>query len=351
MHFNLCTKNLTKDEHKLYSLVMMLLRFALLFCSVSVLGIASVQAFSDISPDDVNAPIFNHLRDIGVMNGLSDGNFYPANSVSRAEALAIALRTGKIGTDDFNGKTYFADVNPNAWYGPVVSKGVRMGILSSDYQSFRPAQPITKAEFLTFLFRATGAPIDKYKNKRDIAADIPNGEWFTHVFAYAKRFQIAHLPTDNLYRPMKTLTRREVAVMAHRQLRLVHGSATTAQVIELQASIEQFLALIKEDRYEEAEFHLHALMTMSQELTRTKNNQDSVGARALSQSMQHLSQSFRSFRFGKNLNGISNLHLALQQAERAGEKSEAMRPFAQDLSLLIHESLASLTQPSFAQVD
>ena len=330
---------------------MMFWRLALSFVFILFWGLSDTNAYADITTSDPNKHTFEHLRDVGVMHGFGDGNFYPDRFVSRAEALAIAMRLGYIPVGEFSGETYFSDVDPNLWYAPVVSRAAKTGLISTAKGVFRPEQAVSKAEFLAFLFWATDAPLDRYKNARNIATDIPNGEWLTPMFAYAKQFQIAHLPTDNLYHPTKALTRREVAVMTHRQSRLFHGTETTAQIVELQAAIQQFLAFIKESRYEEAEFHLHTLTTLSDQISRTRNNQDSVATRALSQSMSHLTNSFRSFRYGKNLSAISSLHLALKQAQRAEAKSEAIAPFAQDLSKLIHETLASLAGPKLAQLD
>lgn len=340
---------MTKTEHNLYSLVMMIWRLAFTLCFTLFMGLSVSHAFYDVPETDPQADIINHLRDVGIMQGFADGNFYPSKTVSRAEALSIALRAGGIQVLNFSGETYFQDVDPNVWYAPVISRAVETNVLSDNYENFRPEQAVTKAEFLSFLFRATKAPLNQYANQRDVADDIPNGEWFTPAFAYAKRFQIAHLPTDNLYYPQKRLNRREVAMMSYRQLRLFHGSENTAQVIELEAAIKQFLSLIKENRYEEAEVHIHTLTVLSDKLARTKNDQNSVGARAISESINHLGDSFRAFRYGQNLSAISSLHLALKQAVRAETKSEAMAPFAQDLSKLIHETLVSISEPRFAQ--
>jgi len=327
-------------------------RIALTFCFMMLMGFSATHAFYDITETDPQRETFNHLRDVGIMHGYGDGNFHPNNYISRAEAVTIALRAGGYRLGEFSGRSYFDDIDPNAWHAPIVSRAVEVSLISKNhYRNFRPDEAVSKAEFLALLFRATKAPIHLHKTERDIANDIPNSAWLTPIFAYAKRFQIAHLPTDNLYRPEKSLNRREVAMMTYRQLRLLHGSASTAQFIELQATVQQFLALINEGKYKEAEFHLHDLMRKSDDLIRTENNEDSVGARAMAQAMQHLGDSFRYFRYGKNIKAISSLHLSLKQAKRAEEKSNAMAPFARDLSQLIHGTIVSLTQPSFVQAD
>ncbi len=321
-----------------------------LFFALPLTLTSTTHAFNDLGASDPHYSFLKHLDDVNVMNAYADGNFYPESIVNRAEALTIALRAGGIVIpQDFGGDTYYEDVDPNQWYAPVVARAVDTGILRSNGQFFRPEEAITKSEFLAFLFRATVVDLKPYLASRNIASDIPNESWMTPYFAYAKRFQIAELPSDNLYRPKKALSRREVGLLSYRQLRLFHGGSQTQMVVELQASIKQFLSLVAEGKTEEAEFHVHHIMKLNDKIMRTKNNQDAVAALSISRSMEHLSNSLRKFRYGNNLAAIESLHLALKQAQRAEEKSTAMAPFAKELSQLIGETLISFVEPDFKQ--
>ncbi len=322
----------------------------LVFALIIFLPTLTTHAFGDLSPDDPNLAIFQHLQDVGIMHAFSDGNFYPEKQVTRAEALVIAMRAGDIAIGENDGLTLFEDVDPNEWYAPVVKRAIQTNIISiKDKTQFRPQELITKAEFLAFLFRATRVNFTSYFSKtKDIADDVPDDSWFAPHFAYAKKFQIAHLPPDRLYRPFKTLSRREIALMTFRQRKILYGDEVSKIFIELQAEIEQFITLLRAGKPEMAEMHLLAITELTERLTHVRNNEDAVAASAISRALNHFADGLRALKFQQNLYALESLHLASKQANRAIEKSENIAPFARELSNLINETLASFTGPQFS---
>ncbi len=322
----------------------------LVFALIIFLPTLSTHAFLDLSPDDPQREVFLHLKDVGIMNVFPDGNFLPERQVSRAEALVIAMRAGDIAIPENDGITVFEDVDPNAWYGPVIKRAIETEIISTkDKTNFRPQALASKAEFLAFLFRATRVNFSPYFGRiKNIATDIPEESWFAPHFAYAKRFQIAHFPPDQLYRPHKTLSRREVAMMTFRQRKLVYGDRVTKIFVELQAEIEQFITLLRAGKPEMAEMHLQDITELTERLTHVRNNKDAVAASAISRALEHFSDGMRALKFQQNLYALENLHLASKQANRAIEKSENLAPFARELSNLINETLESFTNPQFS---
>jgi hypothetical protein len=312
-----------------------------------ILPLQTSNAFFDISPQDPQLHIFSHLKDVNIMQGFADGNFYPNKQVTRAEALTIALRAGDIKIPrDFSGNNYFQDINPNNWYAPVIARGVETKIILNKHQNFRPNTPVTKAEFLAFLFRATKVNFSRHYEPHGVANDIPTTAWFAPHFSYAKKYQIAYLPTDNFYRPNKLLTRREVAMMTFRQLKIFHGDNSTKLLIELQAEIQQFISFAKENNFTKAEFHLHKILELNESLARTNNDKNANSIRSISKAMSHLSLSLRYFKNRKTLPGIEQLHLALKQAKKAESQDEKTAKFAQDISSLINETLISFATQS-----
>ncbi len=315
-----------------------------IFLGILALSFSS-SANANINPADPQAHIFQHLQEIGVMSFEPN----PDNLTSRAEALAIVLRVGGIKIPEYNGATFFEDVDPNSWYAPLVARAVETKVISAQNRSFfRPNEAITKAEFLAMLLRATNVNVNNYAHKtKDISLDVNSEDWFAPFFAYAKQFQIAHLPPDQMYQPNKALTRREVAMMTFRQERLFYGNSTTKIFAELQAQIEQFLTLLQAGEKEKAEMHLQRITELNDKLTTTQNNQEAVAATAISRALNHFSESLRYFQFQENLAALENLHLAAKQTQRAIEKSEALRPFSEQLALLINQTLMSFVQPQF----
>lgn len=315
----------------------------------ALLSIENASAFNDISADDPNAHVFQHLAEVGIMTGFEDGSFHTEKIVSRAEALVITLRSGGISipaTFKFE-DIPFADVDPNAWYAPAIARAITLKIVGPA-KTFRPDSPISKAEFLAFLFRATKVNYRPFLNaKVGIADDIQEEDWFALAFAYAKKYQVAHLPADNLYHPYKTLSRFEVALMTFRQLRLFHGDAATRDFLELQAEIQQFMTLLRAGKSEEAQTHLPRILKLTDTLTLKRNNENAVAAQALSKSLKHLVMSIRSFKFGKTLNGLEQLFLSSRYAGRAAEKSEKLALFARDIQDIISETLETKSAQMF----
>ena len=313
------------------------------------LAINSVFAFGDIVADDPNYHIFQHLQDVGIMKAYPDGNFYPEKFVTRAEALTVALRAGGIIIPANSDTTQipFPDVNPNEWYAPAIARANSLGLIHIEPgKNFAPNAAITKAEFLAFLFNATNVDFKRYSsNLRNIANDVPPDAWYAPVFAYAKQFQIAYLPATNMYLPNKALTRREVAVMTYRQLRVFYGDETIKDFIELQAKVQQFILLLRAGESERAEFQLQRILNLSQSLTLKKNDKDAVAAASITRAIRYIAESLRYFKQRKNLNALERLFLAIEQTKRVKEKSEELKSFAKDLEGLIEETLTNFTRP------
>ena len=322
----------------------------LVFTLIIFLPTLTTHAFVDLSPNDPQREVFMHLRDVGIMNVFPDGNFLPERQITRAEALVIALRAGDISIPESDGITIFQDVDPSQWYAPVSKRAIQTEIISTKNKTnFRPQALASKAEFLAFLFRATQVNFSPYFGRtKNIAVDVPEDSWFAPHFAYAKRFQIAHLPPEQLYRPHKTLSRREAALMTFRQRKVIYGDAVTRIFVELQAEIEQFITLLRAGKPEMAEMHLQSITELTERLTHVRNNKDAVAASAISRALEHFADGLRALKFQQNLYALENLHLASKQANRAIEKSESMAPFARDLSNLINETLTNFTNPQFS---
>ncbi len=306
----------------------------------------TTNALNDIDPNDPYRHMYEHLTEVGIIF-TPDGNFYPHNYMTRAEALTVAMRAGGRGATEYDGDPGFSDVDPNEWYAPIVDAALNQKIINNN-PNFRPTQSVTKAEFLAFLFRATNVDFGPYfTRKRGVATDVPQDSWFAPHFAYAKQFQIAHLPADDLYFPHKYLSRKEIGIMTYRQLKIHHGDNTTKKFVELQGQIQRFLSLIRDQKHNEAEFYLHRILEINDEIVRTKNGSDALAARALSNAMTHLTDSLRFMRYERTLGALENLMLALKQAERASKLSQTLKPFADELGSVVREMLLQVTDSSY----
>lgn len=326
--------------------------FTRIFCFLILpFFVSQTHAFIDVAQDDPDRAIFEHIRDVKIIQQFPDGNFHPTALVTKAEGLAFALRAGGIAIPaEFDIENIPTDVDPNSWQAPVLARARELKITSSNIQNFLPNNPISKAEYLAFLFRATKVNFDPFFSKTDIpATDIPAEEWFSPHFRYAKKYGIAHVAADGNYYPWKALSRREVAVMTYRQLRMFHGDAATKKFAELQAHIDEFVRAIRVDDQKKATAHLQKILDLSRAVTLQRNDKNAIAVIALSRSLKNLITSLQAVRFGNTLKAVESLHLASNFAERASQKSEEIAPVAEQIAHIIDETLDNLARPQYAK--
>jgi hypothetical protein len=102
-------------------------------------------------------------KELGIVQGqVIDGKlkFRPNDGITRAEALAILLKTKKISVDE-NAKTDFADIPAEAqWMVGYVAKAKELGIVQGQVidgkLKFRPNDGITRAEASRIVVKAIG---------------------------------------------------------------------------------------------------------------------------------------------------------------------------------------------------
>lgn len=92
----------------------------------------------------------NYLR--GIMTGMSETRFAPANPVGRAQFATVIYRME--GSQKIPYQKIFADVPENAWYTDAVTWAFDQGIITG-YQNgtFGPANTITREQLATMLYR------------------------------------------------------------------------------------------------------------------------------------------------------------------------------------------------------
>ena len=87
------------------------------------------------------------MIDLGIMSAYKPRSFLPSKNISRAEALTIILRAGKIKLDEAYRITPFLDVKNTDWFASAVAFAVDSEIISrKDF--FNPNATVSRAEFV-----------------------------------------------------------------------------------------------------------------------------------------------------------------------------------------------------------
>lgn len=166
---------------------------------------ALAAPFSDVEDGYWAADVIEQMKNDKILDGYEDGSFRPENSLTRAECAKILVSIAKLS----EGNSSYIDVAKDAWYYDYVSAG---GKYFDAGESFEPDKKITREEFACAAARVLGlsesektlefSDADKIQNRGLIAAAVENG--FISGF------------DDNTFRPSDPLTRAQCCSMLAR---------------------------------------------------------------------------------------------------------------------------------------
>ena len=130
----------------------------------------------------------------------------PADYTKFIEAIAAFVK--KVETSPFS------DVSTSAYYYEAVKwaqeKGITGGIGNG---LFGPNQPCTRAQIVTFLWRAAGSPVVNYAMNM---SDVPEGSYYAEAVRWALSEGIATGTTENTFSPDSECTRAQAVAFLFR---------------------------------------------------------------------------------------------------------------------------------------
>ena len=111
---------------------------------------------------------------------------------------------------------FFLDVPNDAYYYEAVKWAVENGITNGvGYNLFAPGRPCTRAQIVTFLWRAAGSPEPKNMNS---FSDVPAGSYYAKAVAWAVENGIALGVSADRFAPDDTCTRAHAVTFLARAL-------------------------------------------------------------------------------------------------------------------------------------
>ena len=175
----------------------------------------SDTGFLDVDDNAYYAPSVYWAVDRGVTNGVSDYAFAPGRSCSRAQAVTFLWRAAGCPAP---GSTAcpFKDVSSNAYYYTAMLWAVENGItkgVSAD--RFAPDQTCTRAQIVTFLYRAAGSP--EVSGSRTFS-DVPAGAYYEKAVRWAVANKITTGTSETRFSPNANCTRAQMVTFLQRFL-------------------------------------------------------------------------------------------------------------------------------------
>ncbi len=146
-----------------------------------------------------------------VTTGTGPGVFSPGDPVTRGQAVTFLWRSaGEPVVDPVHD---FADVSAGAFYEQAVHWAANNGITQGlGPGTFGPNQPITRAQAVTFLWRANGRPAVGAHPFIDVRPD----DWFDQPVAWASASGVTSGTSPTTFSPGSTVTRAELVTFVWR---------------------------------------------------------------------------------------------------------------------------------------
>ena len=146
----------------------------------------------------------------GITSGTTETTFSPDQTCTRAQTITFLWRAAGSPAPK-GGKNPFADVKESSHYYNAVLWAAEKGIVSGD--TFNPDTAVTRAQAMTFLHRNAGSPAAKAGVS---FSDVPAGAYFEKAVAWAAEKGITSGTKDNTFRPDAACTRGQIMTFLYR---------------------------------------------------------------------------------------------------------------------------------------
>lgn len=123
----------------------------------------------------------------------------------------------------------FADIKEEDWYYKSVTEAYSRGLMKGTSESeFNPNGNVTRAMFVTVLYRMAGEPAIEATDK---FTDIESGSWYDKAVAWASANGIVNGVSATEFAPNNNITREQMAAMVYRYASYVNADMTTLKDI------------------------------------------------------------------------------------------------------------------------
>ena len=168
-----------------------------------------VMGFTDVPANSWYAGAVAWAVEQGITSGTSDTTFSPNVSCTRAQMVTFLWRAS--GTPEIGTTSPFSDVSADAYYCDAVLWAVEQGITGGTGDGkFSPDAPCTRAQMATFLWRANGSP--KVTGTTPFS-DVSAGTYYCNAVLWAYEQTITNGTGGGKFSPDAPCTRAQMVQM------------------------------------------------------------------------------------------------------------------------------------------
>lgn len=167
--------------------------------------------FSDVSTSAYYYEAVKWAQENGITGGIGNGLFGPNQPCTRAQIVTFLWRAA--GSPEPKSMSSFADVSMDAYYAKAVAWAVENGITTGTGDGkFSPDATCTRAQSVTFLFRAIGKLVDSKAEFSDVLTD----SYYANAVAWAVENGVTNGIGGGLFGPNNSCTRAQIVTFLFR---------------------------------------------------------------------------------------------------------------------------------------
>lgn len=180
---------------------------------VMVIKVGLKASFTDVKSSDYFYDAVNWAVSNGITKGTSDTTFSPDLTCTRAEVVTFLWRAAGEPEPTIS-TTKFTDVDKDDYYYDAVLWAVEKGITEgTSATTFSPKMTVTRAQVVTFLWRSLGKTTVSSVNP---FTDIKSSEYYYDAVLWAVKNDVTKGKTDTAFWPDYGCTRSEIVTFLYR---------------------------------------------------------------------------------------------------------------------------------------
>lgn len=173
--------------------------------------VAPEKLFADVSADAYYYEAVKWASENGVTGGIGENLFGANLPCTRAQIVTFLWRAA--GSPEPKGMSGFVDVSADAYYAKAVAWAVEQGIVSgTSATTFSPDAVCTRAQSVAFLYRAFGEKVNKAAGFSDVSADA----YYADAVAWAVENGVASGIGGGLFAPDQDCARGQIVAFLYR---------------------------------------------------------------------------------------------------------------------------------------
>lgn len=182
----------------------------LIACGCLTAVYATPACFGDVPSDAYFRPAVEWAIQNGITAGVDETHFGPHQPCTRAQAMTFLWRA--VGSPDRGEPIFeFSDVKPSDYYFKAVTWAVELGITAGVGDGrFGANQTCTRGQIVTFLWRAAGS---QQVSGSSMFTDVSSSDYFFLPVAWAVANQVTAGVGSNQFGPNQPCTRAQIMTM------------------------------------------------------------------------------------------------------------------------------------------